>query len=145
MIFCDTSYLVRIYLEDTGWAEVRDLCAADDVAAAAHAEVEIAAALHRAYRESSISAEHFADLLAQYEEDCAEGAYAWQSISADTYLSVRRGFGLVPKDCFLRAADALHLACARDHGFKTVYSNDKNLLAAARHFGVRGRNVIGKK
>lgn len=145
MIFCDTSYLVRVYLEDAGWQEVRELCASDDVAAAAHAEAETAAALHRAYREGRISFDRFADLMAQYEEDCAEGAYAWQAVSADTYLTVRREFGRIPKDCFLRAADALHLACARDHGFKTVYSNDRTLLAAARHFGVRGRNVIGRK
>ena len=46
MIFCDTSYLVRLYREDPGWEEVRALCASDDVATAAHAEAEIPAAKH---------------------------------------------------------------------------------------------------
>jgi hypothetical protein len=30
---------------------------------------------------------------------------------------------------------------ARDAGFSEIWSNDRHLLAAARHFGLRGRSV----
>jgi len=49
MIFCDTSYLVRLYLEDPGWEIVRDLCATDAVPACELALAEIPAAFHRAW------------------------------------------------------------------------------------------------
>ena len=142
MIFYDTSYLVRIYLEDPGWEAVRELCATDDVAASEHARAEIPAALHRAFREGRIDRARFDTLLAQYEIDCSQGAYAWQSLSSGVLEGMTGDYRALPPSVFLRAADALHLACARDHGFKIIYSNDKNLLAAARHFGLRGKNVI---
>lgn len=145
MIFCDTSYLVRIYIEDQGWEEVRELCASDKVATAAHAEAEIPAALHRCLREGRVTATQFQVLIGQFHTDCEEGAYAWLPLAPGILHNVRRHFLNLPADCFLRAADALHLACARDYGFKTVYSNDKNLLAGAKHFGLRGRNVIGPR
>jgi predicted nucleic acid-binding protein len=44
---------------------------------------------------------------------------------------------------FLRAADAIHLATAAESEFRIVYSNDAHLLAAAKYFGIQGRNVIG--
>jgi len=74
MIYCDTRYLVRLYLEDPGWEAVRGLCAANDVASAAHAQAEIAAALHRACREGRLQAAALADVMEQFETDCAAGA-----------------------------------------------------------------------
>lgn len=145
MIFCDTSYLIRLYLEDHGWEEVRELCASDDVGTAAHAEAEIPAALHRAFRESRLDAAQFRELIGQFQKDCEEGAYAWHPVTAEILAGMRRDFLRLPPDRFLRAADALHLACARDHGFNSVYSNDKAFLAAAQHFGLRGKNVIARR
>jgi hypothetical protein len=51
-------------------------------------------------------------------------------------------FQKAPPTAFLRAADALHLACAAEHAFRDIYSNDRHLLAAAPLFGLRGVNVI---
>ena len=47
-----------------------------------------------------------------------------------------------PDDTNIRAAHALHLACAAEHGFSEVYSNDRHFLTAAPLFGMKGQNVI---
>ena len=47
-----------------------------------------------------------------------------------------------PRDVFLRTGDAIHLLSAREHGLTEIYSNDRHLLAAAPHVGMRGRDVI---
>lgn len=47
-----------------------------------------------------------------------------------------------PATTNIRAADALHLACAAEHGFSEVYSNDRHFLLAAPLFGLEGMNVI---
>jgi predicted nucleic acid-binding protein len=142
MIFCDTSYLVRLYLEDPGWEIVRDLCASDQVAACQLALAEIPAALHRATREGRMDDPTYKEVMAQFLSDCAEDAFSWQALTADIYLQLHEDFALLPFNCFLRAADALHLACARANGFSKVYSNDRHFLASAPYFGLEGINLL---
>jgi predicted nucleic acid-binding protein len=47
----------------------------------------------------------------------------------------------LPRSAALRAGDALH-ATAAEHGFEEIYTNDRHLMAACPHFGLRGVDVI---
>jgi predicted nucleic acid-binding protein len=142
MIYCDTSYLLRLYLDDPGSDEVRALCRVHPIASAGHARAELPAALHRAFREQRISPQAFAAQIAQFNDDCASGAVLWHPLPPSLLASMSSRYAKLPPRVFLRAADALHLACAAEHGYTEVYSNDKHFLAAAPLFGLQGLNVI---
>jgi hypothetical protein len=47
----------------------------------------------------------------------------------------------LPKSCFLRTFDALHLVTAADMEFDEVWTNGRHMLAAAPHFRLIGRSV----
>jgi len=142
VIYFDTSYLVRLYFQDPGWESVRELAATGDLACAIHGHAEIVAAFHRKLREGAIKPVQFAALLEQLAADDAQGAVQWLPLAPETLGRVVAVYAGLPAAVFLRAADALHLATAAEQGFSSVYSNDSHLLAAAKHFGLSGRNVI---
>lgn len=142
MIYCDTSYLVRLYLAESGSAEVRELCANWRVCSADHAQAEVPAAIHRAFREGRLDPAVFTASLEQFALDQASDALKWLPLTPRLFSGMTARFSQIPRTTFLRAADALHLACAAEHGFTEVYSNDRHLLAAAPLFGLAPRNVI---
>ncbi len=142
MIYLDTSYLVRLYFDDPGCEAVRALAATDHVTCAFHGQAEMIAACHRKLREGVIKPAHYRALLKQFAADNASGAVTWIPVGDEVLARVAKVFTALPATVYLRAADALHLATAAVHGYRVVHSNDTHLLAAASHFGMRGRNVI---
>ena len=142
MIYFDTSYLIRLYIEDPGWETVRALAGSDEVASCWHGRPETVGALHRVFRDNRVDSARFARLVAQFQNDCIRGGFQWLPFGDEIVNRVESVYARLPATVFLRAADALHLACAAEHGFAEVHSNDARFLAAAPHFGIRGVNII---
>jgi len=144
--FFDTCYLVRIYLDDTGYEAVRELAGSGPaVAAAWHARAEVIAALHRVFRERRMEQGVLQTIIKQFNQDTESGLFCWLPLTEGVQQRVERVFRDAPASVFLRGADALHLACAAEHGFKNVYSNDRQFLAAAPLFGLCGVDVMDAK
>jgi predicted nucleic acid-binding protein len=142
VIYFDTSYLVRLYFEDSGFEQVRELAATDHVCCAPHGQAETIAAFHRKFRERAIPLKSYRALLAQFEADNQAEAFRWLPSGSDALARIRQIYRDLPSDVYLRGADALHLAAAAAHGLRVVYSNDTRFLAAAKYFGLKGENVI---
>jgi predicted nucleic acid-binding protein len=142
LIYFDTTYIVRIYFQDPGWDKVRQFARTGQIASATLARAETIAAFHRKFREAAITQAALSALIEQFEMDAVSGAFQWLPISNAILQSVAGVYGKLPASIALRAADALHLACAAENGCKDIYSNDARLLAAAVHFGINGVNFI---
>ena len=142
MIYLDVSYILRLYVEDPGWEEVRKLAARAPIACSLHGQAEVIAALHRKFREGAFTASEFRHVLDQFDLDCDHDAFRWLPLSPQVIARVRESYGKLAPTIFLRASDALHLACAAENRFLEIYSNDQHLLRASQHFAVKGVNIL---
>lgn len=141
MIYFDTSYIVRLYLEDSGWRAVREVAATDHIACCLFGRAETLAAFHRKFREGVLGRGDMRVLIEQFEAECRAGAFRWLPLSGSVISRLQSVYSRLPKTIHLRTGDAVHLACAAEHRFAEIYSNDRQLLAAADAFGLRGQDV----
>ena len=143
MIYLDASYLVKLYADEPG-AEAVLACVegTGDFVCAAHGRLELFAAFKRHQREGALTGPRLRFLVQQVDVDEASGLIQWLPVSTVLIAAACRQMIGLPPPVFLRAADALHLACAADAGLKEIYSHDRHLLAAAPHFRLKGIDVI---
>lgn len=143
MLYFDTTYLFRVYSKEPGHEAVRALLSqTEKLAISWHGRAEFASILLRKRREGSDPPEILTSLAAQFQSDCRTGLIEFMPLSETVMTRLESVLASAPATTNLRAADALHLACAAEHGFTEVHSNDRLFLAAAPLFGLRGVNVI---
>jgi hypothetical protein len=75
MNYLDVAYIARLYLEDTGWDQVRQLAAEAPIACSLHGHAETVAVFHRKYREGAFTLSEYGQLLDQFATDCDNDAY----------------------------------------------------------------------
>jgi predicted nucleic acid-binding protein len=142
LIYFDTTYIGRLYFQDAGWESVRELALTDEIGSAVHGRAEAVGIFHRKLREHAIVRSQLTELIEEFDKDCKRAAFEWLPLSPAVFDRVTAVYRELPETLSLRAADALHLACAAENRFKEIYSNDSRLLAAAPHFGLKGINII---
>jgi predicted nucleic acid-binding protein len=143
MIYLDTSYILKCYLTEHGSREVRDLTqSADGLASCYLARVEFAAAVHRQRREGTLSEAGAKAVFDCFEADEQAGYWRWHGVTQNLLDGVFSTYQSLAPALFVRTNDAVHLACAREQGFKEIYTNDRHLLAAAPAFSLDGIDVI---
>ncbi|MBA2269371.1 MAG: type II toxin-antitoxin system VapC family toxin [Chthoniobacterales bacterium] len=141
--YYDTAFLFKLQSGERGAEQVRaHAVTVEGVACSIHGRAEFASICHRKFREGAASRAQVRSLLAQLQADTVAGGIRWLPINPTSIERVEEVCRTAPATVFLRAGDALHLACAAENGFEEIYSNDRHLLAAAPLFELQGVNLI---
>jgi predicted nucleic acid-binding protein len=144
VIYFDAAYIAKCYLNEPGAERVREVAyAADGLASCELARLEFVSILKRHARERHVTRRELSAILKEFEQDEGSGVWQWFGVTAALLEKARTAVLDMPNTAFVRAGDALHLACAADRGFREVYTNDRHMLQAARYFRLTGVNVLG--
>jgi predicted nucleic acid-binding protein len=143
MIYLDTSYIVKCYLCEPGTDVVLVwLQGKSGLTCCMHGRLELIAAFKRHVREGRLIEKHFLASLRLLERDERAGIWQWIPVSTELIHEACKRVASLRSSILIRAADALHLACAAENGFTTIYSHDRHLLAAAEYFGLEGIDIL---
>ena len=146
MIYFDAAYIAKCYLNEPGADRVREVAyRAEGLASCELARLEFASILKRHVRERHVTRREMAAILKDFEDDEQNGVWQWFGVTSALVEKARLVVLGIPSTVFLRSGDALHLACAEEHGFQEVYTNDQHMLKAARHFHLTGVNILSER
>lgn len=143
MHYLDTSYLLKLYAHETGSAKVNAWRTGQrGFVCSRHGKLELVSGLKRHQREGRIDAVGLGQSLTQLAADEIRRLIIWLPVENNLFEDACARLAALRPSVFIRAADALHLACAARTGLKEIYSHDRHLLAAAPHFGLEGIDIL---
>jgi len=139
--YFDAAYIAKCYVKEPDAVAVRELARSTElVSSSALSIAEVACVFQRHLREGSLTPKAADMLHDQFLDDIRE---TWVMLPVSQLVLRKVGLALraLPKNVYLRAADAIHIVTALDAGFDEIWTNDRHLLAAAEHFKLKGRWV----
>jgi hypothetical protein len=140
--YFDSSYIAKFYLDEPESEAVRRLAESlGQVHCSVIGQIEVAAVFHRKLREGAFDPAAFREVMGQFDDDCGQGLWTWLPLTSTLAATTTAAFARLPRRVYLRAGDALHLICAQEHGLPEVYTNDRHMSAAARHFRLKPMTV----
>lgn len=142
MYYFDSAYVAKCYLNDPDSERVRDLVRSPvPLFSSALCIPEVTCAVHRRYREGQLSRKQARDLTAAFRSQVELGTWTLVPLSESLLWEVHEALRMLRNTVFIRAGDATHLVSARAAGFAQIWTNDRHMLEAARHFRLAGRSV----
>ncbi|MDX2225928.1 MAG: type II toxin-antitoxin system VapC family toxin [Verrucomicrobiae bacterium] len=144
MIYFDSNYILKCYLNEPEAHKVRELAARTVVKySSLWGKSEFIAGIKRQTREKKLTVRHEKTIFSLFDEDERKGVWKWYSMDEPFMQEFKEAMRGIPSSVFLRTGDALHLFTARYHGFKEIYSHDRHVHAGAAHFGLKALDVLG--
>jgi len=127
MTYFDSCYLAKLYLTEPDTPPVRTQAeASDGLACCSVGRGEVIATFHRHFREKRLTQRQFRS-PPRSEADLDAGLWTSLPVTSAVVETQARRMALLPANVFLRAADALHLACALEAELREIYGSDRHL------------------
>lgn len=142
MLYFDTSFMAPLLLEEATSSKIEAFfgtCAAGELSLSHWTRVEFASLIAREVRMGGLTAGDARQVIAQFDELVADSFQVLVPTAADYELAKDY---IQHFDSKLRAGDALHLAIARNHDAKMLYTLDQGLLDAAKLLKVQASRGI---
>ena len=108
MTYFDTAYIVKCYVKEEGWQQVRELARyRERIACSVYGRLELHAALHRKLRENALTERQLEVVLSQFRTDEEARLWTWFQLSSEVMTEVAATFACLSRDVFLRTGDRL--------------------------------------
>ncbi|MFL6199263.1 MAG: type II toxin-antitoxin system VapC family toxin [Thermoanaerobaculia bacterium] len=142
MLYFDAAFIAKFYLQEPESEAVRALTEdSPGVVSLIIGRLETELVFSRKLREGALTPSGHEALIAQFQIDCEDGLWSWLPVTDELVAAAQKTTRGLPSGAFVRSLDALHLTCASWHGYERIYSNDKNLVRAAPHFGLQADSL----
>lgn len=145
MLYFDTAYILKCYLNEPGAETVRALLTPGKaIFSSEWMRLEFVCAIKRQVKNKYVAPQRAEAIFKQFEQDITDGLWRLFPLTPMLLDQAVQKAQALPAAWHIPSGDALHLACASLHGFQEIHSNDQHLILAAPHYGLRCINVIPK-
>lgn len=121
----DAAYVAKCYLREPDALAVREMVrGVSVVCTSALPIVEVACVFHLDQREGTLTSRTAREVCDQFQQDVRDEIWQLIPVTAGILRQVELAVRTLPKQVFLRAGDALHIASAADAGFHPRLTSD---------------------